>query len=385
MPLALLKQGRNNGKIVGLLFLEAFVIFAGISASFWVEEWRQQREDLDTYHHLLEEIYYNAVIDESRLPLAIADNNLALKHALELAVLDSEMPSDHELWDRLDHIFSRSGTGINTAGYVRLSNTSLSIPFDETMVTLDDAYQSLGGLRDGMGSIGDQIEELRAKHWRATGMVSCSGTASDDGSTVLMERPYMAEIRELLYREGECITQAENESLARDLVTQPDFLNAVRQIIELRQRTAWLIGSQEATIGNVRSTIEARLPDVGLPIASMELINWPKAEISARSELQTIMQQLGPHTWTVTLELPEGFIKFRANEDWSINWGAEFPNIIDAPGWLWSSDQIRLEDVFPSGTADMHGMNLPITAGYYRVTFNSQTFEYRFEELEPVP
>ena len=30
----------------------------------------------------------------------------------------------------------------------------------------------------------------------------------------------------------------------------------------------------------------------------------------------------------------------------------------------------------------MHGMNLPVAAGNYRVTFNSQTFEYAFEEVE---
>ena len=53
MPLALLQQGQSKGKIIGLLFLEALVIFAGITSSFWIEEWRQNRVDLDTYHHLL--------------------------------------------------------------------------------------------------------------------------------------------------------------------------------------------------------------------------------------------------------------------------------------------------------------------------------------------
>ena len=62
-------------------------------------------------------------------------------------------------------------------------------------------------------------------------MVSCTGTEADDGSTVLMERPYMAEIRELLYRDGECITQAENERRARELLGEAEFRNALKQII----------------------------------------------------------------------------------------------------------------------------------------------------------
>lgn len=385
MPLALLKQEQSTARILGLLVLEAAVIFAGITASFWMEEWRQSRDDLDTYHHLLEEIYYNAVIDESRLPLAIAGNNLALKDALEMSVLDSELPPDPELWRRLEHIFWASATGINDAGYVRLSNTSLSIPFDETMITLDDAFASLTGLRGAMEDGDRQIEALRAAHWRSAGMVSCWGAASDDGSTVLMDRPYMAEIRKLLYPDGVCITQAENDSLARDLVTSPGFRNALRQVIDLRQGTAWLIGWQAGAIESIKSAIEMRLPDVSLPIASMELINWPAGETTERTEDQTPMRRSGPHTWEVTLELPDGFIKFKANEDWSINWGAPFPTMIDAPGFLWSSDQVRVEDVFPSGAADLHGMNLPIRGGHYRVSFNSQTFEYQFEEVEAGP
>jgi hypothetical protein len=91
-------------------------------------------------HHLLEEIYYNAVIDEATVPIGIAANNLALKDVLELAVLDSSELADDELFGRLDHIFAGSDwyTGsFNPAGYVRLINTPLSIPFDETLLSLD--------------------------------------------------------------------------------------------------------------------------------------------------------------------------------------------------------------------------------------------------------
>jgi len=380
MPLALLEKGQSKGRILGLLFLEAAVIFAGITSSFWIEEWRQNREDLDVCHHLLEEIYYNAVIDESRIPLGIADNNLALKNAINMAVLDSVPFGDAELWAQLDHVFGGGGTGVNTAGYVRLSNTSLSIPFDETMIILDDAFNGLAGQEGALNDIGAQIGSLRARYWRSAGMVSCTGVEADDGSTSLMDRPYMTDIRELLYPDGECITQAENETRARELIGDPEFRNALKQVIDLRQGSAWLIGWQADAIRAIKSAIETRLPGVSLPVVSMELINWPTGVPTARTEGQTSMQRTGPHTWEVSLELPDGYVKFKANDEWSINWGAPFPNIIDAPGYLWSSEQVRLEDVFPAGTAHMHGMNLPVAAGTYRVTFNSQTFEYAFEE-----
>ncbi|MEK6254323.1 MAG: hypothetical protein N2B05_06495 [Gemmatimonadales bacterium] len=383
MPLALLKQGQSNGKILGLLFLEAAVIFAGITGSFWIEEWRQNREDLDVYHHLLEEIYYNAVIDESRIPMSIADNNLAIKNAINMAVLDSVPPRDTELWRQLNHIFGTGGVwGTNTAGYVRLSNTSLSIPFDETMIILDDAFNSLSGLTAAGNDFGDEIAQLRATHWESTGMVSCTGVEADDGSTSLMDRPYMTEIRELLYPDGECITQAENERRARELIADAEFRNALKRVINLRQGSAWLFGWQADAIRSIKSAIETRLPDVSLPIVSMELVSWPAGLPTERTERRTPMQRSGPHTWEVTLEFPDGFVKFRANDEWSVNWGAPFPNIIDAPGWLWSSDQVAVDDVFPSGSAHLHGMNMPVRGGNYRVTFDSQTFEYAFEEVE---
>jgi hypothetical protein len=384
MPLAFMKEGMSNRRVAGLLFLEAAVIFLGITSSFWIEEWRQNREDLDTYHHLLEEIYYNAVLDEAAVPLGIAANNLALKDALELTVLGSSELADDELFGRLDHIFVSSDWyrgSFNPAGYVRLSNTSLSIPFDETLLSLDNLFQSLDGLQSSLRSVGDQIGELGARHWRVEGLISCTGAASNDGTTILMDRPYMAEIRTLMYPGGECISELENQARASELLARPDFQNALRQVIDLQQDIAWLLGLHQEALRDLKTVIENRLPDVSLPVVSVELMSWPMVT-TAETERQTPMRQNGPHTWEATAELTDGFIKFRANEDWAINWGAPFPDMIDSPGFLWNSDRVRIEDVFPSGTAAFNGMNLPVRAGTYRVTFNSQTFEYELTELK---
>jgi hypothetical protein len=384
MPLAFMKERMSNRRVAGLLFLEAAVIFLGITSSFWIEEWRQNREDLDTYHHLLEEIYYNAVIDEASVPIGIAANNLALKDALELTVLNSSDLDEDQLFGRLDHIFVGSAWFVgsfNRAGYVRLSNTPLSIPFDETLLTLDHLFASLDGLQSSFRSVGGQIGELGARYWRAEGLISCSGAASNDGTTILMERPYMAEIRTLMYPGGECISEAENRARAAELLDGPDFQNALRQVIDLRQDIAWLLGLNQEALRDLKTVIENRLPDVSLPVVSVELMSWPIV-MTEETERRTPMRQTGPHTWEVTAELTDGFIKFRANEDWAINWGAPFPDMIDSPGFLWNSDRVRIEDVFPSGPAAFNGMNLPVRAGTYLVTFNSQTFEYEFTELK---
>lgn len=64
--------------------------------------------------------------------------------------------------------------------------------------------------------------------------------------------------------------------------------------------------------------------------------------------------------WTVFIDLTDGEAKFRADDDWTDNWG--------------STD-------FPIGTATPGGDNIPVVAGYYRVDFNSETGDYSFTEV----
>lgn len=65
-----------------------------------------------------------------------------------------------------------------------------------------------------------------------------------------------------------------------------------------------------------------------------------------------------PHQWSLTLMLTAGEAKFRANDNWSVNWGG---------------------GDFPSGTGIQNGRNIPISAsGYYTVSFNDVTGAYNF-------
>jgi hypothetical protein len=66
-------------------------------------------------------------------------------------------------------------------------------------------------------------------------------------------------------------------------------------------------------------------------------------------------------TWTVTLYLTAGDVKFRAQDGWDINWGAA---------------------AFPAGTGTQNGANIAVpTAGYYKVEFNDDTGAYAFTAL----
>ena len=66
---------------------------------------------------------------------------------------------------------------------------------------------------------------------------------------------------------------------------------------------------------------------------------------------------------TLTNANTGGGVKFRANNDWSINWGAAS---------------------FPDGIGVANGANIPCIGGTYDVTFNSTTGEYHFIGGTPV-
>jgi Secretion system C-terminal sorting domain/Outer membrane protein SusF_SusE len=64
--------------------------------------------------------------------------------------------------------------------------------------------------------------------------------------------------------------------------------------------------------------------------------------------------------WKLRVILTDGALKFRANNDWAINWG---------------------NGSFPTGTGIQDGADIPIPAGEYVIRFNSTTGEYSFELL----
>ncbi|MBK8701743.1 MAG: SusF/SusE family outer membrane protein [Saprospiraceae bacterium] len=78
------------------------------------------------------------------------------------------------------------------------------------------------------------------------------------------------------------------------------------------------------------------------------------------SDTDMIKDDTDPTIWRLRIELVEGEAKFRADNDWAVNWGA---------------------GDFPSGIAELDGANIPIPAGDYKITFNTLTGEYNFEAI----
>jgi hypothetical protein len=78
------------------------------------------------------------------------------------------------------------------------------------------------------------------------------------------------------------------------------------------------------------------------------------------SDTDMIQDSDDPLVWRLRTKLVDGELKFRAENDWAVNWG--------------SGD-------FPTGIGEQDGANIPIPAGDYKITFNSLSGEYNFEAV----
>lgn len=80
------------------------------------------------------------------------------------------------------------------------------------------------------------------------------------------------------------------------------------------------------------------------------------------SDTNMELNPLGDSTdWKLRTTLLDGELKFRANDDWAVNWGGAG---------------------FPTGVAERDGPNIPIVAGEYNIYFSSFTGDYAFVLLQ---
>ncbi len=70
-----------------------------------------------------------------------------------------------------------------------------------------------------------------------------------------------------------------------------------------------------------------------------------------------INNPVNPYKWSGTVTLVNGEAKFRADNDWAVNWG---------------------DTSFPDGVGTDGGPNIPVTEDTYFITFNTSTGEYTF-------
>ncbi len=369
------------------LLLEVFAIFLGITASFAVEEWREERQDRQNYERYLQAIYFDALRENATARRFLVQGNQTVMALHTLQTEETDSLSDGELLTLTGLVFGTWSFPRGDSSYRALQSAGVSAPFDDTMQVLNSSYELNSDARH-------QLDELIADRNRLIDSLRSNyGTISNPGFAVRREdrsvgqgtrfdQPAYRAIRGLFYEGGEFLPQREGVRRLREAFREPEIDQLLTAEIEhVMQAMDQAINLADANY-SILQAIREELPDLRLAVRSLALVGdatptgW--TEISGLS-LQREFE--GSDWWSAEVELRDGTLKLVANGVWGTSWGA--PITFDRADPM-EDDRVYLGDpaeVFPSGTAEFDGLNIPVKGGRYEVRFNIHTFEYEFAAI----
>ncbi|MGK2926166.1 MAG: hypothetical protein ACSLE2_11145 [Lysobacterales bacterium] len=377
----------GTGRLPSLM-LEVFAIFLGISASFVVDGWRQDQEDIETFEHFLEAIYYDAEREQAVIRRIVYQNNQVVGALKVLLGEDVETLPDDELLSVLNVVLLPWGQLRGDASYHALLEADLSLPRDHTMQQIHDLYATRNlyftvrerlidahsaALGLTMGDWGLQLDAPLLS-WDEAGQSLVTGPR--------LAHPMFAGVGKLLQDYGEDKFNRISAERARRSLQDPASRQVLQQVLQRVVRSSDMAIAVMGTDQNIKVVVRERLPDIRLPVRSLGLVGsatragWllPKAEPLAPEHRHG-------DWWSAELTLGDGMAKFVANQNYGTSWGVDYSwEVIDplAHETFYLGDP---DAVFPAGTGVLDGQNIPVRAGRYRVRFNTRTFNYQFNEI----
>ncbi|MDX1380751.1 MAG: hypothetical protein R3233_06505 [Xanthomonadales bacterium] len=381
----------GTGRLSSLL-LEVFAIFLGISASFVVEEWRQERQDVEIFEHFLEAIYYDAAREQAVTSRIVYLNNQVVGALGVLLGPGADGLADDQLMALLNVVLQPWSQPRGDASYQALLAADLSLEHDDTMQQIHDLYAT----RDLFFTIRERLIE---DHSRALaqamgdwGLYTNAPIVSWDeagGSLVTeprLDHPMYAGVRKLLDDFGAAEFVRISAERARNSLRDPDSRRILNQTLQRVVRSSDMAIAVMGTDQNIQAVVRERLPDIRLPVRSLGLVGSATRAGWVLPQAEPLAPERGQRDWwSAELTLTDGMAKFVANENYGTSWGTDYSWAVVDP---LAHETFYLGDpdaVFPTGTGVLDGQNIPIRAGRYRVRFNVRTYEYAFDRLDDAP
>jgi hypothetical protein len=371
------------------LILDVFAIFLGISASFLVEEWRQDRQDIQTFEHFLVAIYYDAEREQAVTSRIVYQNNQVIGALSVLLGKGVDALSDDELLALLNVVLQPWGQPRGDASYQALLEADLTQPLDDTMKQIHDLYAT----RELFFSIRERLIDNHSATLAQTmgdwGLQTNAPIVSWDeagGSLVTdlrLDHPMYAGVRKLLEDYGEREFTRVSAERARRSLQDPANRRILQQVLHRVIRSSDMAIAIMGTDQNIKAVVRERLPGIRLPVRSLGLVGSATRAGWVLPQAEPLTPERGRNDWwSAELTLTDGMAKFVANENYGTSWGVQYSwDVIDplAHETFYLGDP---DAVFPAGIGVLDGQNIPIRAGRYRVRFNVHTYEYAFDLLD---
>jgi hypothetical protein len=255
----------------------------------------------------------------------------------------------------------------------------LSIPFDKTMAELDSSFSEIAFLMREINALKVMLLDLNPRLRKATSTSfnikqypcdSYMGSAAD----------YLHTLNELFAKNVGYSASVNAYDRIREVLDQSETQYLLGEFIAARYAMARKLIDLEISTLDAVNSIRDYKPNIILPIGHIGIVGsatfkgWKKS-------VKMRHNRKDPNVWQLRIKLSNGALKFRADDDWATNWGvrASRDNLAEICSFEFEGDA---STAFPYGVAELNGINIPVEAGTYDVTFNTQTFEYSFERVE---
>lgn len=362
-----------------VFMLEILAVFIGITASLFVDNWRQQRVDYESLDNELRTLHFELQRSQSNIEVLISQNNEALESSVLLAFGDTSRVDDAEL---LRHFWHTAWiSNIPAGGFtLQATNANLSIPFNDNLALIESTLKDLEDFAELYSSIAANVERRVYRLLESADLVpSTSGAGSGIKFPELVDVVF--DIYELTGElSGEFVADAHNLARIRAATEDPAVLTQMRQLVAARQALGiaiiLLVQAERDAIDSIRRIS----PDLRVPFVEVG-IDGSATPFGWQTYIEMQRDRDDPAVWRITLDFVDGEMKFRADQAWAVNWGSSVSEAglgRDGDAWSYTGD---ISAAFPRGVAQLNGSNIPVRAGRYEVTFNTETLEYSFEEV----
>lgn len=373
-------------QITTVFVLEILAVFIGISVSLIVDDWRQARTDQGQVHKILTKIHGNLLEHRDLYRVQALRKTLAAEDALAFALRNEFLWGDADNSSIFGLIFDEPFVPSRLVDLERLVRSELLANFPELQAKLDFYNNLMQNQFANNGKMLDIATDVQIDLFRSSGVIFPQGDTTLSGeqeprsgieqrSRDLATAPYLdmsqQELREYnVVALRSAVADEEFRALLTTLATL--HVDGASEALEMEYLADEMIVTIETFAPSIRRRFDAigidgtatggEFSDAGGPSQSVPMLRSPKDQ----------------DVWFLTADLVDGEFVFRADNSWDRYWGAPrtYHNFKRGGGYEFFGDA---DDVFPQGTAESGGLNIPVDVGRYEITFNSHTLEYSFD------
>jgi len=378
----------RDHKTVHIFLLEILAVFIGISASLFINDWRQERDDRNRLNHVLEEIYTNAVTDRAGYRFEAASLTHVVEATTALAFGETTQFDNDKINEYFGLVFAEPFFPVQPAGFDRLLNSDILADLDLLRADLDYFYRDLQDRIENARKMLDVITDSQIELFRRSGWVigqKASNSEEETVATSSLEQRVRDLVQAVRAGSGGLDLEIQNADAIREALKQEEVRSLLRMMISLHLDNATEALEMEVWTTNVINSIQTYAPNIRLPVVEIGVDGTATGKgfsNNGEATRSVVMSRSDddPDKWYLTINLVDGDLQFRANNSWDFSWGAPvtYQNSVAYDGNDFVGDPA---DVFPLGKSEFYGLSIPVSAGRYKITFNSHTFEYSFENV----